>query len=161
MQGNSLSGLAGRFDGAVQVNGSFTVVGGPKSAAVPHPDGSHRRVYCLESPESYFEDFGRARLANGRATVRLDPDFAAVVHSDDYDVFLTPRGDTRGLYVTGQNRRTFEVREVQGGNGSLDFSYRVLARRKDIVGSRLERVVIARTAAPPLPASALSATAAD
>ena len=37
-------GFAAYFDGTVQVNGSFTVVGGPKSAALPHPDGSHRIV---------------------------------------------------------------------------------------------------------------------
>src|SRR3954451_1605379 len=48
------SAFAARFDGPVQVNGAFTVVGGPKSAAAPHPDGSYRRLYCVESPESWF-----------------------------------------------------------------------------------------------------------
>ena len=46
-------------------------------AAVSHPDGSHRLLYSLESPESWFEDFGEARLVDGKAEVRLDPDFAA------------------------------------------------------------------------------------
>jgi RNA polymerase sigma factor (sigma-70 family) len=30
-----------------------------KAAVVPHPDGGHRQVYCQESPEPWFEDFGR------------------------------------------------------------------------------------------------------
>ena len=46
------SGFAARFDGPVLVNGNFTAIGGSKSAAVPHPDGTHRRLYCVESPES-------------------------------------------------------------------------------------------------------------
>ena len=72
------------------VNGNFTAIGGSKSAAVPHPDGSHRRLYCVESPESWFEDFGSDQLVNGRARVRLDPDFNALVHGDNYQVFAFP-----------------------------------------------------------------------
>src|SRR3984893_1494417 len=68
---NGVAGAyAGAFYGPVVVGGAFTVFGGPKSAAVPHPDGSHRRLYCVESPESWFEDFGKARLDEcGRATI--------------------------------------------------------------------------------------------
>jgi hypothetical protein len=54
---NGVAGTsAGAFFGQVFVSGDFTVAGGAKSAAVPHPDGTHRRLYCLESPESWFED---------------------------------------------------------------------------------------------------------
>ena len=60
---NGVAGAyAAAFYGPVIVGGNFTVVGGAKSAAVPHPDGSHRRLYCVESPESWFEDFGRGTL---------------------------------------------------------------------------------------------------
>jgi hypothetical protein len=53
---NGVAGAyAAAFYGPVIVSGNFTVVGGAKSAAVPHPDGSHRRLYCVESPESWFE----------------------------------------------------------------------------------------------------------
>ena len=38
----SATNYAARFDGQVLVNGTFTIVGGGKSAAVPHPDGSYR-----------------------------------------------------------------------------------------------------------------------
>ena len=53
---------AGVFSGGVFINGALTVVNGAKSAAVPHPDGSLRRLYCVESPESWFEDFSKGCL---------------------------------------------------------------------------------------------------
>lgn len=92
-------GVAARFDGNVIVTGNLTVSGN-KSAAVPHPDGSHRQLYVLESTESYFEDFGQALLQDGYAAVAIDPEFAALVRADDYNVFLTPYGDCNGLYVS-------------------------------------------------------------
>ncbi len=141
---------AGFFQGPVLVQGSFTATG-MKSAAVPHPDGSLRRLYCLESPQSWFEDFGEGELVAGRAEVKLDADFAAVINSDSYHVFLTPEGDSRGLYVSGKGPAGFEVREQQGGATSLRFSYRVVAGRKDIVGPRLERVTIDPPFRPQLP----------
>ena len=91
---------------------------------------------------------------NGRAQVRLDRDFNALVHSDNYDVFLTPYGATKGLYVSDRNPNGFEVREVDGTSG-VAFSYRVVAKRRDIPGQRLEKVDIPgapqRSAAPPAP----------
>jgi hypothetical protein len=145
------SGFAARFDGPVLVNGNFTAIGGSKSAAVPHPDGSYRRLYCVESPESWFEDFGRDQLTNGRARVRLDRDFAALVHGDNYEVFLTLKGECKGVYVSSQEPNSFEVRELQGGTSSVPFSYRVVAKRKDIAGPRLEKVDIPSTPQRPAP----------
>ncbi|HYU18121.1 MAG TPA: hypothetical protein VEQ11_05445 [Chloroflexota bacterium] len=133
-------GYAGGFAGPVLVVGDFTATGGAKSAAVPHPDRTHRRLYCMESPESWFEDFGKGRLANGRGEVKLDADFSTLVHGDDYHIFLTPRGDSNGLYVNGLTSSGFEVREQKGGASSLDFDYRVVAKRKDIPAPRLEKV---------------------
>jgi hypothetical protein len=74
--------FAGHFVGPVNVNGPFTVTGA-KGAAVPHPDGSTRVLFSLECPESWFEDFGKGRLANGTTQITFDPDFAAVVDAKD------------------------------------------------------------------------------
>ena len=137
--GASDNGSAGHFQGNVTVTGTFTALGA-KSAAVEHPDGSLRRLYCQESPEPWFEDFGTGALAAGRAAIRLDADFAAVVKSDDYAVFLTPEGDCKGLYVTAKTPAGFEVREIQGGTSAIPFRFRLVAKRKDIPGPRLERV---------------------
>jgi len=135
----STTGWAGAFVGRVYVSRDFIVLGA-KSAAVAHPDGSHRALYCMESPESWFEDFGRARLARGRVFVKLEGVFAALVRLDEYHVFLTAEGDCNGLYVHRTSRSGFEVRERQGGRSDTPFSYRIVAKRKDVRGQRLARV---------------------
>lgn len=141
----SPTGQAAFFLGPVSVWGNFTVVGA-KSAAVPHPDGSHRLLYALECPESWFEDFGTARLVRGRATVKIDPTFAKLVRTDVYHVFLTPEGDCQGLFVARKSRNGFEVREQQAGRSSLRFSYRLVAKRRDIAGPRLARAKLPKLA---------------
>ena len=137
---NGVAGAyAGVFFGPVVVGGSFTVFG-PKSAAVPHPDGTHRRLYCMESPESWFEDFGKGQLACGQADVTLDPDFAAVVNLDDYHVFLTGYGD-RDLTVTEQTPTGFRV-ETKDAASTNRFSWRVVAKRRGIAAPRFETVEV-------------------
>jgi hypothetical protein len=132
-------GFAGVFHGNVHINGDLTTQGA-KSAVLSHSDGSLRRMYALESPESWFEDLGRAEIVEGRAQVDLDDEFAAMVQTDDYHVFLTPEGETQGLYVSARRPDEFEVREQQGGTGNLTFSYRIVARRGDIEAGRLQRI---------------------
>jgi hypothetical protein len=132
---------AGFFNGPVYVNGAFTVFSPhPKSVAVPHPDGRLRKLYTLESPESWFEDFGRAEVIEGHAQVELDGDFAAMVDTDDYHVFVTPEGESNGLYVSERTPRGFEVREQGEGTSTLAFSYRIVVKRKDVEAERLEAV---------------------
>jgi hypothetical protein len=135
--------FAGVFQGDVVIFGKLIVselnVMGAKSAIVPFPSGSHHRMYCVESPESWFEDFGQAELTAGKATVMIDPDFACVI-CGSYHVFLTPYGDSQGLFVHDRGSKSFEVHEQKGGTSNLTFSYRVIAPRKDIEGQRFERV---------------------
>src|SRR5262245_16393932 len=141
--------FAGAFLGNVVVTRNLTV-NGTKSAAVPFPDGTQHALYCMESPELWFEDFGAARLKGGRAVVKLDADFAKVIKRGDYKVFLTPEGDCRGLYVR-RNSASFEVRELAGGKSSVAFSYRIVARRKDIRAPKRFAKIDPRL---PLPAAA-------
>src|SRR6266568_1201109 len=141
--GGSVRGYAGHFVGPVLVAGDFTVLG-MKSAAVLHPDGSHRRLYSVESPESWFEDFGEGKLTRGKCRVRLDSDFVVLVSTKKSHVFLTPQGDSNGIYVSRQGRGFFDVRELRGGKSDIGFSYRVVARRRDVRGQRLARVTIPR-----------------
>lgn len=150
------TGLAGVFDGDVTINGALRVFGSPKNAAVKHPgDGTYRLLYCMESPESWFEDFGEGTLTGGKAEITLDPDFAALVHLDDYHVFLTAHRPQH-LHVAQQSGTGFRVVAMgwatqTGGpkpaEGGGTFSYRVVAKRKDIVGERLAKV----SPPPPLP----------
>jgi hypothetical protein len=150
------NGVAGAyaavFFGPVIVSGNFTVVGGAKSAAVPHPDGTHRRLYCMESPESWFEDFGEGALVCGEASIALDSDFAAVVDASRYHVFLTAHSSNADLAVIERSPDGFRVRGSEGAEGT--FSWRVVAKRKDIAAPRFELVEIPKEPTlPPVPDS--------
>jgi hypothetical protein len=137
----NLSGnpIAGYFLGNVIVQGNFQVTGA-KAAAVTLPDGSQAMMYCQESPEAWFEDFGRGQLIGGVARVAVEPEFASLVQLGSYMVFLTPEGECKGLRVSSRTPAAFEVRELQGGASSVPFTYRLVAKRKDIPGGRLARI---------------------
>jgi hypothetical protein len=116
-------------------------VAGTKSALIAHPDGSHRAMYTVEAPDSWFEDVGRAQLRDGVARVEIDPDFAAVSGlGDDYHVFLTAEGPSNGLYVTNRTPSGFEVREQAEGKAEISFSYRIMTPRTDVRTKRLEPI---------------------
>jgi hypothetical protein len=116
---------------------------GTKSAVVPAADGKgHLTLYCMESPECWFEDFRSAALAGGRAEVRIDAEFAQTIYTDEYYVFLEAEGDTHGLYVTGKTTTGFEVREAGGGRSRVKFSYRIVGKRRDVEAPRLKRATM-------------------
>jgi hypothetical protein len=81
-------------------------VTGAKATVVPFPDGSHRALYCMESPDLWFEDFGDAKLRRGRAIVKLDPDFAKVIKSGDYRVSSRRRAIAAGFICAARAPRT-------------------------------------------------------
>lgn len=121
--------FAGFFTGDVFVNGNFTVLDPTKKhGAIAHPDGTHRILYAMESPEAWVEDFGKGRLAAGKATVALDSDFAAITQTDDYHVFPVPEGECNGLYITDRTAVGFAVRELGNGTSDVTFRYRIVAR---------------------------------
>ncbi len=127
--------------GVLWVWGDFAVAfGGHKSVVVKLRNGEHRALYSMESPENWFEDFGCARLVLGKARVRLDRIFAQVVRTGDYHVFLSPEGLSHGLYVSRRTRDGFEVREQHQGKSTVPFSYRIVARRRDVDAPRFKRV---------------------
>lgn len=134
----STNKVAALFQGDVRVEGNFAVTGA-KAAAVML-DGELATVYCQESPEPFFEDFGRAQLQKGSAFVPLEPKFASLVKLEDYMVFLSREGDSESIFVSRRDPAGFEVREAKGGSSDVPFSYRIVARRKDIAGDRLARL---------------------
>src|SRR5579862_9322876 len=105
---------------------------GSKNAIVPL-DGGARKVAmsAIEAPQNWFEDAGSAKLTNGAAVVALDPDYIQTVNTEkEYQVFLTPYGDCKGLYVSNRTAHSFEVHALGGGAASLSFGYRILGLRK-------------------------------
>ncbi len=110
---------------------------GTKSAIVS-VEGQPRKMYALESPEVWFEDFGSGTLVNGAGQVTIEPLFAATDNLSDYHVFVTPLGDCQGLYVTHKTPTDFEVHELGGGTANFAFDYRLVAKRLGYESERLE-----------------------
>ena len=99
---------AAAFYGPVVITGDLAVVGA-KSAAVAGPDGVYRRVYCVESPESWFEEFGKGELVRGSAEITIDPQFAAIADMDDYHVFVSGYDSHGELTVSERTPCGFRV----------------------------------------------------
>jgi hypothetical protein len=115
-----------------------TVARGNKSAAVPLKSGQMVKVFSMESPEVWFEDFGSGQLTGGITTIQLDQKFAQTVNlSLGYHVFVTPKGDCKGLFIANETKNGFEVRELGGGQSSIDFDYRIVAHRNGYESMRL------------------------
>ncbi len=118
-----------------------TVAIGAKSAAVQTQEFGPRKLYALESPQSWFEDFGSARLVDGAARVPIEPVFAQTVNLNlDYFVFLTPLGDCP-LYVAEKTSLDFTVQAMGGQTCSIAFDYRIVAHRLGYEDLRLEPAV--------------------
>jgi len=112
---------------------------GTKSCVVKTSKGP-TLLYCQESPENWFEDFGQGQLVNGRAHIMLDNIFLETVTIDAADpmkVFVQLEGDCKGVYVS-KRANSFDVIELSNGTSSVPFSYRVVAKRKGFENRRLE-----------------------
>ena len=138
--GKCPKGYAGYFEGNVLIKGDLTKTGIGSSVAVRFPDRSFRRLCSIESPESWFEDFGEGKLVKGKAEVKIDPDFAKTVNlKTRYHVFVTPHSTKiSALAVVARLPGRFRVEHPGGASGT--FSYRVVAKRGDIRVRRLERM---------------------
>ncbi|MGA9472020.1 MAG: DNRLRE domain-containing protein [Terriglobales bacterium] len=115
---------------------------GTMTSVVATSNGARRvSLHAVQAPEDWFEDAGSGQLANGSASVTLDPAFAETVNTGvEYHVFVTPNGDCKGLYVSQKSTTSFDVRELGGGTSSIAFDYRIMAKRTGYEKNRLEDV---------------------
>jgi len=111
----------------VDGNGNVSYKGGLYTFARTQGGGS-ARAYSTKTTAPTIEDTGPAQLVGGASSVRLDPTFAGTIDTTaPYRVFVTPHGDSRGLYIASESAAGFIVRESQGGRSSMTFDYRVVA----------------------------------
>ena len=101
--------------GNVVIQGNL-IVSGIKNAAVPRAGGKHQLLYCLESPESWLEDFGEARLVNGRVRIRIDPGFRNTIDTRSYHVFVSAYGPDP-VFVSNRSRNGFEKKRTTSASG--------------------------------------------
>jgi hypothetical protein len=119
------------------------VVGGTKNAVVGTSTGA-RALHAEEATEVWFTDYGFGRLVRGRAVVSIDPTFRETVRLDQpYHVFLQPYGPA-DLYVVRRSTGTFEVRS-HSGSEDIEFSYRIVGKRRGFEQHRLDRAPWADT----------------
>jgi hypothetical protein len=119
---------------------SFPCIG---KLAVPARVSGNRTVetYSMQAAENWFEDIGSGRLEKGSAVVRFDDTFADTLNAGvEYHVFLTPKGDCKGLYVTGKTAGGFTVHELGGGKSTIAFDWRIVAKRKGMESLRLRDI---------------------
>jgi len=115
----------------IDVNGNLSCTG--TITPTVSIDGGKRRVglSSIGAAEEWFEDAGSGQLSGGSAVVLLEPTFAQTVNSQfQYHVFLTPKGDCEGLYVSNQTPRGFEVHELHHGYSNITFDYRIMVKRR-------------------------------
>ncbi len=142
------SGFAGSFVGTgssskgVNISAAsgqvgLQVVSGTKNAVVGTSIGA-RLLYTEEATEVWFADYGFGRLQNGQAVIAIDPTFAETVNLNiSYHVFIQAYGNA-DLYVSRRGSGAFTV-QLRDGDANAEFSYRLVAKRRDYERARLER----------------------
>jgi hypothetical protein len=117
----------------VNSSGEGVVWGHTKSFRMPNPRQSGTEVWytCPEGPEAAAYVRGTGRLINGMATVALPQHFADVASPDGVTAHLTPLApESKGLAAIERSPEQIIVKELNGGSGTYDFDYYVMAVRK-------------------------------
>ena len=106
-----------------------------KSTLVEDEEGNTRAMYCDESPEVVFHDYGTASLVNGRIHIDLDPILAknvAINEKHPLRVIITMNDECpNSLFVTNRTSTGFDVVEMNHGTSNAAFTYEVIANRAD------------------------------
>ncbi|HBX52970.1 MAG: hypothetical protein A2275_07240 [Bacteroidetes bacterium RIFOXYA12_FULL_35_11] len=129
----SASQYAGYFSGNHLISGT-------KSAAYLDQTGKPRQVYCVESPEIWFEDFGSAKITSGIAEVKIDSEFLPALMINEkhpIKVFITPNSPLGVDWWVEKKNDRFILHAPSAANGS-EFDFRIVAKRKGYEEWRLE-----------------------
>ncbi len=83
-------------------------------------------AYAERQDVSTMETVGEGELIGGVGRVSLGSYAAKIDTTKNYLVFITPQGQTQGLYVAGKSPAGFAVRENGGGHSTVAFDYRIV-----------------------------------
>ncbi len=120
---------------------------GTKSCVVKTSKGP-TLMYCQESPENWFEDFGEGQLVDGRCHIELDALFLETVtisEGNPMEVFLQPYHRSCAGLVVERGGTGFDVYNPLDASASGGFGYRVVAKRRGFEARRLDVCEAART----------------
>jgi outer membrane protein OmpA-like peptidoglycan-associated protein len=107
---------------------------GVKSTIVKDDAGDRRLLFCTESPEVLFQDFGAGQLKNGTTHIDLERLLTKSIRVDEkhpLKVFIQLEGECNGVYVTNKSDKGFDVKELQGGKSDVPFTWQIVASRAD------------------------------
>ncbi len=140
--GTNVYGVYGHGTGGSSTYGVYFSGGlggsGTKSAIVRTEDGP-KAVYCQESPENWFEDFGSAVIRDGKCHVDIAADFLQTVTiNDQYPMKLFIQlENTSYQYKLTKTHTGFDIEIIGEAPSELAFDYRVAAKRKGYEDIRL------------------------
>lgn len=109
---------------------------GAKSTMVKDEQGRNRVLFCTESPEVLFQDFGAGQLENGFAHIALDQLLTRNIRVDEkhpLKVFIQLEGECNGVFVTNKTPGGFDVKELQKGKSNVAFTWQIVASRADMM----------------------------
>lgn len=122
----------------VTIEHNLTVLG-TKSAVVPIGD-INCKLYAIESPEVWFEDFGSSKLISGEKRIDIDSMFLQTViinENNTFKIFIQSTSECNNLYVEKYDAY-FIVKESNSGTSNATFDYRIIAKRKEYESKRFE-----------------------
>ncbi|GIV29153.1 MAG: hypothetical protein KatS3mg028_0219 [Bacteroidia bacterium] len=134
--GNIRTAMVGGFVSGTE----YKVMGnGAASTIVKDKENKGRIMFCPEAPQILFQDMGRGKLVNGKAYIELDEVFAHNIVVDEQhpaNVFVQPLGECNGVCVKNITNKGFEVVELMNGKSNAEFSWFIVAVRKDEVDEK-------------------------
>lgn len=100
-------------------------------------------MFCPESPEVLFQDYGTGMLKNGFAHIDIDPIFSKNIFISDHTplrVFIQLEGNCNGVYVTNKSKTGFDVYELNNGVSNTPFVYTIVGNRADSPTSKYAEI---------------------
>ncbi len=117
-------------------NGVYSKITGTGGVGTVVKDlnGQNVTMYCPESPEILFQDYGEGKLVNGKVHIELDPILAKnIIINEEHPlrVYVQLEGNCKGVYVANKTTTGFDVIELDGGTSNVQFQYTVVCNRAD------------------------------
>lgn len=133
---NSYAYVGGwNFDNNTNLFTPYKIIGnGAVSTIVEDTAGKKVTMFCPESPEVLFQDYGMGELVNGTVQINIDPTFAKNILVDakhPLKVFIQLEGDCNGVFVSNKSANGFTVTELASGQSNVSFSWMIVATRKN------------------------------
>jgi len=88
----------------------------------PYSDFGERKLFIAAGTEPKLLDEGTSKLTKGFSNVSINPVFASLI--EDYKVYLSPEGKTKGLYVAEKAEDYFIVKAFTPSS-NVKFSYMI------------------------------------